>query len=56
MPLYCGYGRRLWMTVPVSGKLAYGFVKPAATAAGEVMVRSQQRAVGGVGDVETAAL
>ena len=37
MPPYCGNGRRLWITVPVSGKFAYGFLKPRATATEDVI-------------------
>src|SRR4029453_13429226 len=37
IPLNCGYGRKLWSTVPLAGKFAYGALKPAWTAAGELM-------------------
>ena len=33
----CGNGRSDWASVPLSGKFAYGFLKPAATTAGAVI-------------------
>ena len=41
MPENCGYGRSDWATEPL--KVGYGFVNPAATAAGELMFGIQQR-------------
>src|SRR5579864_584576 len=37
IPEYCGNGRRLCSTVPLSGKLGYGLVKPRATATDDVI-------------------